>query len=456
MNSHNITQRSNTTIRNKSNSSGIINISSSNDRKPTKKSSTQRVKRIRRKPKKSPKYSTTFLVPLVLGMFTSLLLVFVGYLLLSGDNKSHNNDDHFGNNEHVIPHTGRTDNNNEHTAAKEHSKKNKYNDLNAENPLPPHQKKDQEEEGETGGIFGFGKTRDKHGKYRHSDYLSHIGDHSIHYTQMRQSIDEKLPKENIQRMRDFVDSIKENTYTPIMKHEMIYDIYNCPEYPPPNYPMAWNVRDVLENWPPDDTSTIRPHIYQGLCVFDHETERQKAINYRVAEVPFVVQNDPQVLRTVERWNQPAYLQELLGKTKYRTEFSHDNHFMYWQKPTKKMKEKGRVPEDWEPPTHMTRMKFESWLEHANVTDKALLQPNRDHWYYRLIGCGEMGDCDRDSSEYLFDELPFFQPREENNLYMVEPRKQKGIHCRFGMEGVIAENHFDGSRYVYLYAFSFGI
>jgi ribosomal protein L16 Arg81 hydroxylase len=40
-------------------------------------------------------------------------------------------------------------------------------------------------------------------------------------------------------------------------------------------------------------------------------------------------------------------------------------------------------------------------------------------------------------------LTFFQPKE--SLYIVEPNAQKGIHCRFGMKGVIAENHFDGSR-----------
>jgi ribosomal protein L16 Arg81 hydroxylase len=44
---------------------------------------------------------------------------------------------------------------------------------------------------------------------------------------------------------------------------------------------------------------------------------------------------------------------------------------------------------------------------------------------------------------LFDELTFFQPKE--SIYMVDPSEQKGIHCRFGMKGVIAENHFDGSR-----------
>lgn len=91
------------------------------------------------------------------------------------------------------------------------------------------------------------------------------------------------------------------------------------------------------------------------------------------------------------------------------------------------------------------MKYEDWLSHANVTDKSKLGPDLEHWYFRLIGCGEMGRCDQHSSEYLFDELSFFQPRDENELYMVEHWQQKGIHCRFGMEGVIAENHFDGSR-----------
>ena len=46
------------------------------------------------------------------------------------------------------------------------------------------------------------------------------------------------------------------------------------------------------------------------------------------------------------------------------------------------------------------------------------------------------NCDKGSSEFLFDELTFFQPK-PGGLYMVEEDKQKGIHCRFGMKGVIA-------------------
>jgi hypothetical protein len=75
---------------------------------------------------------------------------------------------------------------------------------------------------------------------------------------------------------------------------------------------------------------------------------------------------------------------------------------------------------------MLRMDYATWLRHANVTDDQL-GPDHPHWYYRLIGCGlgmgNDGSCDKGSSEYLFDELPFFQPKE--SLYVVEPDEQKG-------------------------------
>ena len=99
------------------------------------------------------------------------------------------------------------------------------------------------------------------------------------------------------------------------------------------------------------------------------------------------------------------------------------------------------------------MTYVDWLQRPNVTDDQL-GPDNPHWYFRLIGCGHMGEgtedgsCDKGSSEWLFDELTFFQPRqndEKRSMYIVEPDGQKGIHCRFGMKGVIAENHFDLSR-----------
>lgn len=286
--------------------------------------------------------------------------------------------------------------------------------------------------------------------YKHSDYMEEIGDKSPAYADLRKHYDELLPfgdEASLERMKNVVKDLRKREYKNMMEKDMPYNIHDCPEYPPPNYPYAWNIRDVLDNWGPDDPMP-RDYVYQGLCVFDFLTQKNKALNYREAEVPFVVRDDPAVLRTVERWSQEnfGYIQKMVGeRTRYRTEYSENNHFMYWQKPKQKDVKHHKVPSDWEPPTEMMRMPYKEWLGHANITDDSKLGPDMEHWYFRLIGCGAMGDCDKDSSEYLFDELAFFQPRFENDLYMVEPDRQKGIHCRFGMKGVIAENHFDGSR-----------
>lgn len=99
-----------------------------------------------------------------------------------------------------------------------------------------------------------------------------------------------------------------------------YDIYDCPNEPPPGYPYAWNMIDLLNHWPPDDP-TPRSNIHQGLCVFDFHTDYQKAMNYRSKELPFVVVNDPSVAKTVERWNEPGYMEAMLGNEMHRCEFS---------------------------------------------------------------------------------------------------------------------------------------
>jgi len=62
---------------------------------------------------------------------------------------------------------------------------------------------------------------------------------------------------------------------------------------------------------------------------------------------------------------------------------------------------------------------------------------REHQYFRV-------SSDSPGNEWLYDELPFFA-KGQKTLMLVDPRAQRGIHCRFGMRSVIAEAHFDGSR-----------
>ncbi|KAL3799284.1 hypothetical protein HJC23_013009 [Cyclotella cryptica] len=89
--------------------------------------------------------------------------------------------------------------------------------------------------------------------------------------------------------------------------------------------------DVLHNWLPHDPT---PHykLYQGLCIFDYLTEFHKANNYWEKELPFLIWNDLTMARTVKQCNDAKYMKKLLmGKedTNWRTEYSPNNHFMYW-------------------------------------------------------------------------------------------------------------------------------
>jgi hypothetical protein len=300
-----------------------------------------------------------------------------------------------------------------------------------------------------------GKGQNQHGKfklvplkpsniYTIPNSMSHIGDKSDEYAKLRKKYD----------AMDLPPAHQKLQFTPKPMNipdndQVAYDIYNCPEEPPHGYPYAWTMTDILRDWPADDT-TPRSEIYQGLCVFDYTKDYDKAQRYRHAEVPFVVRNDPQVSETTARWTYPGYMQELLGEVMHRAEYSTNNHFMYWQLPPKDGSKNPtgyrriHAPEGWTPPTKQLRMTYAEWISHAESGKS--ISPNEPHWYYRLIGCGEIGpegQCDMGSSEYIFDELPFFQPKK--SLYIGDPNEQRGIHCRFGMEGIIAENHFDSGR-----------
>jgi hypothetical protein len=303
-----------------------------------------------------------------------------------------------------------------------------------------------------------------------------VGDRSDRYAIMRQRMDRELP-DNTERTLEFVKELRSYSYQPRSMEVKVeqpeehaadaadadvasaaddntkagaafaaYNVLDCPDTPPPGYPFSWNTLEILDHWPVDDT-TPRPTIHQGLCVFDYRTDYDKAMTYRNAEVPFVVDNDPSVTKTTERWNTPGYMEQLLGDAEHQTEYSENNFFMY-ATPTSKKKHHGRmrstnkkVPEGWKEPTSMRYMSYKSWMEKANVTDEDL-GPDKPHWYFRLYSAATEKH-EKHSSDFLFDELPFFQPKQ--SLYIVEQDENWGINCRFGMKGVVAASHFDGSR-----------
>ncbi|CAM9184918.1 unnamed protein product, partial [Phaeothamnion confervicola] len=259
------------------------------------------------------------------------------------------------------------------------------------------------------------------------------------------------------------------------------EAFECPPQPAAGYPKEYPIMDVLRHWGTDDAGRVPPKHFLSICRFDYQKEFETAQRYRDAEVPFIVYNVPALDETVKLWADPNYLTEELRKAGYRTqtERSVDNHFMYHTS------KKGR-PKGWVPPTSKVQMTYPEWLGRAlmddgddNETEGVDDGADRDsgdgggdgkgngeegggddgdggdggdkkrrreegekavHYYFRVSE--EPGK----SNGFVARSVSFLAPGDgKSTLFLKDPKSQKGIHCRFGMHGVIAEAHHDGSR-----------
>ena len=237
-----------------------------------------------------------------------------------------------------------------------------------------------------------------------------------------------------QNLHDFVQKIRKPKHKVHKRalEDLTYDVDNCPEFPPPHYPLEWPILDLIDHWSPSNISaSFRPDIYQAICRFDFKTEFHKALNYINAEVPFVMRDDPEILKVVERWNREDYLSRILGKDiMYRTEYSETNSLMFYRDLKSVTK-----PLGWKPPMRDVKMTYDEWVEKASQSEDAM-GVDKPHWYFRVNAKGG-------TDHFMFRELPFFLPKK--NFYIVDELDTRGINCRFGMMGNMAVAHFDGSR-----------
>lgn len=203
-----------------------------------------------------------------------------------------------------------------------------------------------------------------------------------------------------------------------------FGLPHCPDKP--EMPPTHKVVDLLENWNPDDPSIPARH-YNTLCRLDYQKDYDKALAYRDAEVPFIAYNIPDLEKTSSKWSTPGYLERRLQQKKYHVEISKNNHFMYYRQPSKARNPNFRRPTE---PDHWT---YEQWLAKAQAVGNNV-SAEEEHYYFRV------SDPDAD---FIREDMTIF--RAVPGLFLKEPNEQRGIHCRFGMKGVIAEAHFDSSR-----------
>ena len=280
-------------------------------------------------------------------------------------------------------------------------------------------------------------------------------------TTPRLDFEKQYPPDDTQRIRSFVASLRDteldqNLFQSSSQY-LPYDPFDCPDTPPPDYPLHYSLVEMLKEWPADQlqwpafhATVDHPYLYQSLCVFDWDRleHRQRMRRYQVEyDVPFILRNQPEIMQTTERWsrNDPAYLQALIGNEPQRNEHSfHSNHLPFWRLGKH---DRGRGPPGWKAPTENVKLSFAEWSARADALDQAISE-GKDHtqldrYYFRLQVALE----GRNNNRHFYDELPWFDPRitrAGENLFMMYPDQERGINCRWGMSGNIAELHYDYS------------
>jgi len=190
--------------------------------------------------------------------------------------------------------------------------------------------------------------------------------------------------------------------------------------------------DIVENWNPD-TPDIPFDFKETLQHFDYGNpeERAMAERYRNAELPFKLFNITEFHHTAHLWSNQYLHEQLKMQARSHVERSKDNHFMYW---TNKGKRGGYTP-----PTEIISMTYDEWLGKALEADENHLRNNTEHYYF--MTSAPPHDHGR---TFVSRDLPLFST-DKNNFFITNVPANKGIQCRFGMRGVIAESHYDSGR-----------
>ena len=205
---------------------------------------------------------------------------------------------------------------------------------------------------------------------------------------------------------------------------------------PALYPKYANLLDVIKAWNPDDPDP--PSSFkESLQHFDYSNtdEMIAAVKFRDAELPFKVYNVPEFDSVVNKWSDDYLTSQFRNSIESRrVEKSRSNHFMYWN-----ANQRLHV-RNYKPPTEIVdNMQFESWLRMAQHADSVKVRNETVHYYFMSNALPGVK-----KSSFISRDLQLLSSA-ENNFFISNVVANKGIQCRFGMRGVIAEAHYDSGR-----------
>lgn len=136
------------------------------------------------------------------------------------------------------------------------------------------------------------------------------------------------------------------------------------------YPWHYPLADILTLWNADIVTVPRhAGAFQSLRVFDFSDaqEREEALLYRRAEVPFIARNVPTMKRTIAKWSDDANIIAAMGGADavFVAETNDDNHFMYFHRGA------ARLEKNYKAPTEEKRVKVGDWFRKAHEMEEVI-------------------------------------------------------------------------------------
>ncbi|KAH7462457.1 hypothetical protein KRP22_004878 [Phytophthora ramorum] len=207
------------------------------------------------------------------------------------------------------------------------------------------------------------------------------------------------------------------------------------------YPQMFPSAALFDNWKPEETDQVPSGIFDSICHFNvsDSSEFRLAQMFREMEVPFVTYGVPELTEAKKRWTDEYLTRQLDPKALYKVHVANDSHFMYYLKSKQLAGEEDPYESRW-----MTYPQFVKAVHDA----KPLEEAGEPHEYYYFML--KKYDFSKRAA-FIYDELQFLSPLETEHdirfgdLFVRDAAaaKERGMRCRFGMRGIIAEGHFDG-------------
>lgn len=215
-------------------------------------------------------------------------------------------------------------------------------------------------------------------------------------------------------------------------------------------PLFYTIKQIIEMWPTDDTSPSKwpqslayPQIKtdengntynSGIVRLDYsdEEQRKNALEFREAEIPFIIYNVDDLKKAEEEFTLPNLIKNF-GITPRSVEKSKDNHFIYYS-----LHKTSNLFDSWKPPQEDVFITFGEFLKEAEKAENSGDIHGDRSLHYMTISATE-----GISTPWIKNSFPFFKAKE--SFFIVDPNGFKGINCRLGMKGVIAAAHYDGAR-----------